>query len=566
MTTTPKTAAEALLLSLKARGVDYFFANAGTDFPAIVEALARGAKEGLDMPAPVTVVHETAAIGMAHGYYLATGRPQAAMVHVNVGLANALMPLINASSDNVPIMMMAGRTPIGERGRFGSRSRPIHWGQEMRDQAGMLRETVKWDYELRYGDQVEALVDRALAIAMSAPRGPVYLGLPREPLSEPWPTDRPLSDRGQQANAATAPDPAAVRQAAEWLATAKNPVILCQRGDPEGTLAPVLGDFAERHGIPVVESWPLRNVLAADHPMQSGYDSGPWMADADVIVVVDSMVPWFGEKQWPSDDVRVIQLGADPLFARVPVRGFPADLAVAGDPTATVAALAEAMPAPGADAEARRGRLAEANRERRKAAAEIAAQGGSSSPMSPAYLSHCVGEIMDDDSLAFGELGLDAGSVRPKGPNRFFSPPLSAGLGWGLPAALGAQLADRDRLVIAGIGDGSYMFANPVACHQVAEAMGLPVLTIVFNNGIWNAVRRATLAMYPDGDAAKANVMPITGLMPSPSYAAIAEASRGWARQVENAADLPAALAEAKRVVREEKRQALLDVRVAVAS
>ena len=147
--------AEVYLALLKARGIDWLFANAGTDFAPIIEALVRGGKAGLAMPEPVVVPHENAAVGMAHGYYLVTGRPQAVMVHVNVGMANALMGLLNAARDNVPIFFASGRTPPTESGRLGSRDLPIHWGQEMYDQAGMLREYVKWDYELRYGEQVE---------------------------------------------------------------------------------------------------------------------------------------------------------------------------------------------------------------------------------------------------------------------------------------------------------------------------------------------------------------------------------------------------------------------------
>ena len=180
-----RTAAEAYLVLLKARGIDWLLANAGTDFAPIIEALSRGAQAGLAMPEPVVVPHENAAVGMAHGYYLVTGRPQAVMVHVNVGTANALMGLLNAARDNVPIFFTSGRTPITDADRVGARDLPIHWGQEMRDQAGMLREYVKWDYELRYGEQVELIVDRALAIAMTEPRGPVYLSLPREALAAP---------------------------------------------------------------------------------------------------------------------------------------------------------------------------------------------------------------------------------------------------------------------------------------------------------------------------------------------------------------------------------------------
>ena len=140
------TAAEALLATLRLRGVDYLLANPGTDFAPVIEGLSRAAESGLAMPPAVVVMHELAAIAMAHGYWLVTGRPLALMVHVNVGLANTLMGVINAARDNVPLILLSGRTPFGEGGRTGARDLPIHWGQEMRDQGAMLRELVKWDY------------------------------------------------------------------------------------------------------------------------------------------------------------------------------------------------------------------------------------------------------------------------------------------------------------------------------------------------------------------------------------------------------------------------------------
>ena len=133
----------------------------------------------------MVVPHENVAMAMAHGYYRIAGKPAAVMVHVTVGTANTLNGVINAARDNIPLLLAAGRTPITETGSIASRNRPIHWGQESFDQGGMLREYVKWDYELRAGQPVEAVVDRALDIAMSEPRGPVYLTLPREVLSSP---------------------------------------------------------------------------------------------------------------------------------------------------------------------------------------------------------------------------------------------------------------------------------------------------------------------------------------------------------------------------------------------
>src|SRR5207237_8490356 len=126
-------------------------------------------------------------VAMAPAASLMTGRPQAMMVHVNVGTANTINNVINLSRDRVPLLLAAGRTPVTEKGSFGSRSRPIHWAQEMFDQAGMLREIVKWDYELREPAQIRHMVARAFEVAMTSPRGPVYLVLPREPLSAALP-------------------------------------------------------------------------------------------------------------------------------------------------------------------------------------------------------------------------------------------------------------------------------------------------------------------------------------------------------------------------------------------
>src|SRR5204863_8699215 len=179
----PETTAEAYLELLRDRGIDVFLGNAGTDFASLVEAFARFETESGRAPRPLVVPHEFVAVSMAHGYYAAGGRPAAVMVHVNVGTGNASTAIITAARANVPILMSAGRTPVTEEGRPGSRDLHIHWAQESFDQAAMLREYVKWDYELRTPVQVEAVVDRAVELMHAEPRGPVYLTLPREVLA-----------------------------------------------------------------------------------------------------------------------------------------------------------------------------------------------------------------------------------------------------------------------------------------------------------------------------------------------------------------------------------------------
>jgi acetolactate synthase-1/2/3 large subunit len=554
--------AEAFLSQLKASGIEYLFSNSGTDFPPIIEAFAKASTTQLSFPAPLLVSHEAVAMGMAHGFYLVTGRPQAVMVHVNVGLANATMGIINAASDNVPVIVCSGRAPITETGRAGSRTTPIHWGQEMRDQAAMVREIVKWDYELRYGDQAIEVVSRAVSLATSDPPGPVYLSLPREALAEVSASD--VRTRESVAAQLGRPRNDAVEKAAELLANAKSPLVIAQRGTSSGDFDP-LSEFVDRYALPTCEFWATRNSLSTSHPMHIGRDPTDWLRRADVVLVLDSMVPWIPDQVAPPAGSKTIAIGSDPLFSRVPMRGYPFDVLLTGSPAAAVRALDEALATHKdldstqisdrrRDIHARRDALREQIRSRIEA--------GSGSPMSPAWVSHCISQAKDPSAVVFSELACEPAAMTFEKPRTLFTVPQAGGLGWALPAALGAQLADPASEVIACVGDGSYIFANPVACHHMASAHRLPVLTIVFNNGIWNAVRRATIGMYPNGAAAHANKMPLTSLEPSPDYCGIARAHGAYAERVERGEQLPNALERALEHVRTSRRQALLEVMV----
>ena len=139
---TEMAVAEVFLKALYDHGIEYIFANAGTDFAPIIEALVTASQKGNPTPKFLTVPHENVAISMAQGYYRIVGKPAGVMVHVTVGTANTICGLMNSSRDNVPTLLMAGRTPLTETGNIGSRNVGIHWGQENFDQGGMVREYV----------------------------------------------------------------------------------------------------------------------------------------------------------------------------------------------------------------------------------------------------------------------------------------------------------------------------------------------------------------------------------------------------------------------------------------
>ncbi len=558
------TVAQGLLGALHDHGIEYVFANAGTDFAPIIEGIVNSNRANAKIPQFVTVPHENVAVAMAEGYFQVAGKPAAVMVHVNVGTANALCMLMNAARDNASILLMAGRTPLTETGHHGSRNGLIHWGQENFDQGGMLREQVKWDYELRTDQPVDTVIQRALDISMSEPRGPVYLTLPREVLGNDIKTlgnyvpERPLG------NFQAIPSQAAIDAAARALANAENPLIITGKHNGGAELYSALSKFANDYAIPVTQVGDP-SMLTKD-AMNLGFRSANYVKDADCILVIECPVPWMPRMVAPKPDATIIQLAPDPMYSRYPFRGFHNDLPLTGSAAPTLvalhAALADAMKNKKAAIDGRKKRIGE---ERKKIDGERAAaieKAKTLAPINNAWLTHCINEVKSKNGIICSELGVNPDILEHNDPRGWVSAGGAGALGFALGGALGAKLAARDREVITIVGDGSYMFGCPTAAHFVGRADKLATLTVVANNNIWFAVKSSTLGMYPNGNAAKANSMPLTELAPSPSFEKTIEACGGYGEAVEDPAELPKALERALDKVHG-GQQALLNVRTA---
>jgi acetolactate synthase-1/2/3 large subunit len=548
--------AEAYLDHLTRRGVEYLFGNGGTDFAPINEAIARARQQGQPTPRPVLVPHENIAMGMAYGYTLVTGNPQVVMVHTSVGTANCMNNLFNAARQRIPMLLTAGRTPLLEDGVAGSRNNYINWAQEMYDQGAMVRELVKWDYELRHPAQVHTVVDRALALAQSEPKGPVYLVLPREVLAAPC--DRAPAG-GDIAPARTPyPDPAAVAQLAQWLREAECPLIVTADIGRSAQGFHSLDALARRLAIPVVEYRPRFASLPTDHPMHAGWECGELLAAADLVIVLECDVPWIPSQGGPRANARVVHVGPDPLFAGYPLRGFRSDLTLACDGAVLLQSLDAAVgPLENATTErlaARFERISSRNR------ARVQRGSATGAAMSAAWLTRCISEARDDDTVLVNEYSLVLEELLHRKPGTYYSHSPAGGLGWAAGASLGIRLAAPQKTVIAVTGDGTYLFGNPTPAHMVSRSMGLPVLWVVYNNSRWAAVHRATLSMYPHGAAAHDPDPPFTHMGESPAYEMIVQACGGYGERVEDPAELPAALRRCLHAVRVEGRQALLNV------
>ena len=558
------TAAEAFLCSLRRRGVDHFYIGSGTDTAPIVEAYARQGESGLDFPKPIVAVHENLAVGMAHGYTMVTGRPQAVMLHVSVGAANAVCGIMNAARSQVPMFFTAGRTPLYEHSRFGARDNTIHWGQEMFDQAGMMREFVKWDYELRDPQNLADLVDRGLNIAMEAPRGPIYLTLPREVLAQPVSNVQPPAV--QQIPSEPAADPDSVERLAQALLRAERPVIVCTASGADADTVPLLVELADRFGVAVAESKPRVVNFPSTHPLHAGYDMAAVFAQADALLFLESDVPWLPGKTQPQGSAFVAHAANEPLFARYPVRSFRSDLSITSSARWLLKALLARLDALGAaeQAEARRARALALAQPIQQALIQRAEQdqraGG---PISKLFLSRCLDEVRAEHDVVVNEYSALREQMRFTQPHTFFLHPNAGGLGWGLPAALGAKQARPESTVFAVVGDGAYLFANPAACHQASAMHQLPIVTVVFNNGGWDAVQKSTFAMYQGTHSAehaeRHGFAPLSSLDPVPDFELYAQASGGHGERVTEREQLVPALRRAIEAT-QRGQQALINV------
>src|SRR5213078_1510495 len=182
------TASAAFLDALTSAGVSYLFANFGSDHPAMLEALAAAAATGRAIPELITCPAEFVALSAAQGVAQITGRGQAVLVHVECGTQSLGGAVHNAARARIPVLIFAGASPSTQGGELaGSRNEFIHWLQDVRDQRGIVRGYVKYDNEVRTGRNIGQLVHRALQLAHSDPRGPVYLMAAREVLEEEVP-------------------------------------------------------------------------------------------------------------------------------------------------------------------------------------------------------------------------------------------------------------------------------------------------------------------------------------------------------------------------------------------
>jgi acetolactate synthase-1/2/3 large subunit len=532
------SAAALLIESLREAGVKYLFANFGSDHPAIIESLAADRERGIDTPAVIICPHEYTALSAAHGYAAVTGVPQAVFIHTDVGTANLGGSVHNAARSRIPVFIFAGLTPFTLEGELpGTRNTHINHLQDAPDQHALVRQYVKWNYDIRTGRNVPQLVHRALQIAASAPAGPVYLTGAREVLAE----EVPRPDVSPRQWSPVAPIPASsafVDELIRELQVAERPVIVTTYLGRTPASVPKLVELAERLGVAVVEYNAEVLSFPYDHPLHLGDDPHPVIVDADLIVAIDTDAPWLAGSGRPGPGTKVYVINEDPLQESIPLWYVPADGFVRADSGVVLdQILARLSPSATADAgvEARIEAATTWSGRLRQSWQEAVARDVADGRLTPASVAHVLAGLIDENTIVVNEAISEAPTVwkhLPRSVPGTVYGNRGTSLGWSGGGALGVKLASGDRTVVSIIGDGTFIFSEPSSTYWDADRYDIPVLTVVLDNGGWNATKR-NLKRQHEGQIADRSDRYWVNLQQSADYPAIAAAAgHAWGETV----------------------------------
>src|SRR4029079_1313460 len=386
------SAANYFIEGLNEVGIDYLFSNMGTDHAPIIEAFAGRRRRGQKVPTIVVCPHENTAAHMAGGYAMVTGRGQGVLVHVDVGTANTANAMHNLYRSRLPVLLMAGKAPFTTHGELtGTRDNYVHFVQEPFDQASLVRPYTKWEWTLPSGIVAKEVVRRAHTIMQSDPKGPVYLMLPREILTEVWADDDVRSYPGERygSNEPAGADPRLIDKLADALLAAKFPILLASYAGRTPGASDAIVQLAEFAGIRLFEANMVNN-FAHGGPCFCGFAGGTHIEKADFGLLVDVDVPFFPRETKVNEKTFWGQIDVDVLKSGSPMWSFPSNLRLQGNSGRIVEQLLDAVkqkasPAFRDAAKARVAELAEQKAKRKQSAAELAANPGKAGAINAHY-------------------------------------------------------------------------------------------------------------------------------------------------------------------------------------
>lgn len=550
---------EAMLEGLRTLGVDHVISSPGSEWGAFWEAIARQSVERTPGPKYLSCWHETLAANMALGYTMATGRMQAVVLHAGVGLLQGSVGLHAAHIQNMPMLVFSGESlTYGERDALDPGQQ---WYQNLSVVGGpqrMVEPYVKWASQAGSVETLYEMVVRGGHMAQRTPMGPVYLNVPIETQLASWTKPARLA----KTTPFTPPRAPVedIERVAALLSSAREPVIITEAigRDPGGYAALVA--LAEKLALPVIE--PQSRIFASfprEHPLHQGSSLKPFLESADLVLVVRCRGPWYPPARRPPN-ASIVVIDEDPYRGNMVYQSLHADMVLEGDAVFALQTLAATVKV-GAGVKERLARHAAAHRKIEQAHAAVFPAARMKKPIDPAWLCAALGEALPANTVYLDETVTHRAALDRHLPNRGQGSYLKVrgGLGQGLGHALGVRLAVADRLVVALVGDGSYLYNPVVQALGFAAQAGLPILIVIFNNRSYRAMREEHLRYYPDGIAAEHELFVGEDIGALPDLSRFGDAFGGWGKRVEDPRQLTAAIQEALTAVKG-GRTAILDV------
>jgi len=467
---------DAMLHILREEGVTRVFGNPGTSELPFTDALAE--VDDIDY---VLGVHEGSVVAMADGYARATGRTAFVSLHIAAGLANGLVGLLNASRSRTPLVVTAG-----QQDRRHLASDPMLSG----DLVGIAAAAVKQTFDVQHAHDLPIMLRRAFAAARRPPAGPVFLSIPMDLLAEDVDVDVPERSVLAPQGPATS-----LGSASQLLVSARNPAIVAGDGVGRDGAVAELVRVAEAIGATVYHQ-PMNDGVdfPGSHPLHGGMLAPTNQAirdrldGHDVVFIVGThafMAHHYTPVSPIPDGTAVVQLDSDPAEIG---RNFAVRLGLCGGIRSTLAALVPLLCSPLAAARtAAAGALAAA---RWDAVQRKALAGYGRAPLDPLVAAHAVvaglpqDAVVVEEAITTGVLLRDV--LRQDLPGSYVHT-VGGGLGWGIGAAIGRQMGDAHRPVVAVLGDGCAMFG--LQGLWAAARYEVPVTFVVMNNGEYRTLK-----------------------------------------------------------------------------
>lgn len=493
---------EAFLKILKQEGVQYIIGNPGSTELPIMDALA-----GQEEIHYILTLHEGAAISMADGYAIASGKLAVVNVHISPGLGNSMGMLYNAYKSGAPLIVTAG-----QHDQSFLLSEPILWS----NLTELAQPYVKWAYEVRRLDDLPYVLHRAAKIATTPPSGPVFLSLPMDVLKATKDIDLGEPTR---VDLGIRPSAQISEKAAELLLQAKNPVIIAGDVVARRQAHKELARVAELIGAPVYQqtvsgtcNFPFSHPLSLGPLPRLQRVVRQALNDKDVLLAVGAelitmSLPADIDPLPPHIKIIIIHIHFDPWEIG---KNYPAQVAILGDAKETLLDLEKVLqekitPEQRKEAYRRMEGISLAKERLYQDLKEKAKEEATQKPNSPLALMDVICETLPENAVIVDETISSGRSLRSlwqgNDPQSYYGL-RGGGIGWGIPAALGVKLAMPQRAVVALIGDGSAMYSYQAL--WTAAHYGLKVIFVICNNKSYRILKERTKALQ--GFSAKSNL------------------------------------------------------------